>query len=87
MPGGVGAGVPDPTAGKLKEYKGGDADAKGVAVAVAEVEGGVVAIFAFVGISLERAWQALQRRSENCSYGGIGEGTLDDPGLTLILYT
>ena len=49
MPGGVGAGVPDPTAGKLKEYRGGDA--KGVGVA--GVEGGVVAIFAlFVGISL-----------------------------------
>ena len=36
---------------------------------------------------LERAWQAVNRRSESRSYGGIGEGTLDDPGLTLILYT
>ena len=46
MPGGVGAGVPDPTAGKLKEYRGGDVEE----VEVAEVEGGVDAIFAFVGI-------------------------------------
>ena len=46
LPGGVGAGVPDPTAGKLKEYRGGDVEE----VVVAEVEGGVVAIFAFVGI-------------------------------------
>ena len=48
LPGGVGAGVPDPTAGKLKEYRGGDVEE----VVVAEVEGGVVAIFAFVGSSL-----------------------------------
>ena len=47
MPGGVGAGVPELTAGKLKEYKGSDAWRFGVA----GVEGGVVAIFAFVGIS------------------------------------
>ena len=47
LPGGVGAGVPDPTAGKLKEYNGGDV--KGVVVA--GVKGGVGAIFAFVGIS------------------------------------
>ena len=53
LPGGVGAGVPDPTAGKLKEYRGGDA--KGVVVA--GVEGGVVALCAFaVGISLLCNW-------------------------------
>ena len=46
MPGGIVEGVPDPTAGKLKEYRGGDA--KGIVVA--GVEGGVVAIFAPVGI-------------------------------------
>ena len=46
LPGGVGAGVPDPTAGKLKEHRGGDVEE----VVVAEVEGGVDAIFAFVGI-------------------------------------
>ena len=38
--------MPDPTAGKLKEYRGGDVEE----VVVAEVEGGVDATFAFVGI-------------------------------------
>ena len=40
-----------------------------------------------VGVEPEREWQAVTRRSESHSYRGIGEGTLDDPGLTLILYT
>ena len=39
--------MPELTAGKLKEYRGGDVEE---VVVVAEVEGGVVAIFAFVGI-------------------------------------
>ena len=49
--------MPDPTAGKLKEYRGGDA--KGIDVA--GVEGGVVAIFAFVGISFSESKSVAKR--------------------------
>ena len=77
LPGGVGAGVPDLTAGKLKEYKGGDA--KGVDVA--RVEGGVVAIFAFaVGISLLESKSVAKRTV----FEGLASG--EPPPVALFLF-
>ena len=56
--------MPELTAGKLKEYRGGDA--KGVDVA--EVEGGVVALCAFaVGISLLCNWSLDELHSKGKS--------------------
>ena len=61
LPGGVGAGVPELTAGKLKEYRGCNAREVGVA----GVEGGVVAMFAiFAGISLLCNWSLDELHSE-----------------------
>ena len=69
--------MPELTAGKLKEYRGGDA--KGVDVA--GVEGGVVAIFAFsVGISFEQSKSVAKRTVFN----GLASG--EPPLVALLLF-
>ena len=62
LPGGVRAGVPDPTAGKLKEYRGGG-DAKGIGVAGIEGAWSRFSRLWALRCKHSESRQALQRRS------------------------